>query len=201
MSLIALGLDRDCESRIRGKLELLKLIASAGKIGAKNLLFEPSDHGREVARKLGLPVADSTGKGGLIHWSIEKYTLKSLKKCFPDIRLKRENTSLLPGVQPDITGTFPDGRRIVLQACCKNAAAYEADVFLKLCGLAQGVTQAIHRIAAVVGVAVNKTHRNAIARAVRQRNNGRMPGALVLLDFDTMMDSNFDWNDELDGLL
>ncbi len=198
---IALGLDRDAEGRIRDKLEGFDLIEFVGTVGARYRIFAATDHGKKVARKLGLSVTESTGKGGLIHRSIEEYMLRSLRECFSDLKLKRENTSLLPGVQPDITGTFPDGRPIVLQACCKNSPANEADAFLKLCGLAQGITQAIHRIVAVAGVAVNKGHRNAIERAVRQRNNGRMPGVLVLLDFDSMIATGFDWKDELDGLL
>ena len=199
--MIALGLDRDAERRIRVRLDSLALIEFVGKAGAKNRLYAATDHGKEVARKLGLPVTESTGKGGLIHWSIEEYMLRSLRKCFSDLKLKRENTTTLPGVQPDITGTFPDGRHIVLQACCKNSPANEADAFVKLCELAQGITQSVHRVVAVAGTAVNKGHRNAIERAVRQRNNGRMPGSLVLLDFDSMMAAGFDWKDELDGLL
>jgi hypothetical protein len=199
--LIALGMDRDSESRVRGTVESLKLLAYVGRVGAKNRLWELTDHGKAVARALGLHVEESTGKGGLIHWSIENYTLKSVKASFPNIVLQREKSSQLPGLQPDITGRFPDGRRIVGQACCRNAPADEASAFLRLCGFAQGVTQNVHRVAAVLGVCVNKGHRKAVEEAVRRVNGGRMPGSLVLVDFDSMMRVDFDWKDELDGLL
>ena len=49
----ALGFDRETEGEARAKLESRGLIAFAGKVGAKNRLFELTARGRELAASDG----------------------------------------------------------------------------------------------------------------------------------------------------
>jgi len=45
----------------------------------------------------------------------------------------------------------------------------------------------------VLCVSVNRRHRAAIERALKERNGGRMPDRVVLLNFDAVVDPTFDW--------
>ena len=45
----------------------------------------------------------------------------------------------------------------------------------------------------VLAVARNKTHRKAVEKAIKERNNGVVPNRVVVMDFDTTLKA--DWDD------
>jgi len=97
------------------------------------------------------------------------------------------------GVQPDLLLLLPSGGRVPIQACCRNKPDYEADALTRLSGLAQLDPADANRVDFVITVATNKRHLGAIERALVRRNGGKVPSRVVLLDFDTVVDPNFDW--------
>jgi len=64
---------------------------------------------------------------------------------------------------------------------------------MKLHALALLGTGDANRVDFVLAVANNKRHKAAVQRALEEKNGGRMPDRLVLLDFDTVVDPKFDW--------
>jgi hypothetical protein len=189
-----LGLDRDGEGDARAKLETCGLTAFAGKVGAKNLLFAPTARGREFARARGLRVA-STGKGGEGHAAIVEYTQRSLGRHSPAFRFQRSGVSpTTADVQPDLLLITPGGRsRIPIQACYHNQPDYEAEALLRLHRLALLGPGDANKVDFVLAVAGSKRHKDAIQRALERKNEGTMPGRIVLLDFDSVVDPEFDW--------
>jgi len=190
----ATGLNRDTESRIRVKLEGRGVIGLAGKVGAKFVLYEPTARGKELANSLGLAVGEP-GKASLAHKAIIYYTRQSLERYSSEFRFKGTGVSAtLKGVQPDLLLILPGGGRVPIQACYRNPPDYEAEVFLKLHGLTQLEAEAGDKVDFILAVAVNKGHKAALERAIKRRNEGRMPSKLVLLDFDTIVDPGLDWS-------
>lgn len=190
----ALGLDRETEGDARAKLESRGLIAFAGKVGAKNRLFELTARGREVARTMGLPIA-KPGKGSTIHESIVYYAQRSLGRHSAAFRFERARVSAtLAGVQPDLLLVLPSGDRIPIQACYGNQPSYEAAALLRLCKLSQVGPGDADRVDFVLAVAANRHHRDAIERALKRENGGSLPGRLALLDFDMVREPEFDWS-------
>lgn len=188
-----LGLDRESEGDARAKLESRGLIAFAGKVGCKRRLFELTARGRELAGAMGLSVAKQ-GKGSTVHESIVYYTQRSLGRHSAAFRFQRAGVSSgLSGVQPDLLLVLPSGGRIPIQACCNNQPAYEAAALLRLCKLSQLGPGDADKVDFVLAVAVNKHHRDAVERALKRQNNGNLPGRLALLDFDMVVNPEFDW--------
>jgi hypothetical protein len=189
----ALGLDRESEGAARATLEARGLSGFAGIVGAKNRLFELTARGRAVAEAEGLAVS-KTGKGGVAHEATVQYTERSLGKYSPRFRFQRAGVSpTTGGVQPDLLLVLPGGGRIPIQACCGNQPAYEADAMLRLHRLALLGPGDADKVDFVLAVCVNRRHKAAIERALQERNGGRMPDRVVLLDFDTVVDPAFDW--------
>ena len=190
----ALGLDRESEGDARAKLEAAALIAFAAKVGAKNRLFAPTARGREFARARGLTVA-STGKGGEGHAAIVEYTQQSLGRHSATFRFQRAGVSpTTGGVQPDLLMLLPGGNgRIPIQACYRNQPADEAAALLRLHRLALLGPGDADKVDFVLAVAGSKHHKDAIQRALEEKNEGRMPGRIMLLDFDSVVDPAFDW--------
>jgi hypothetical protein len=189
----ALGLDREGEGDARAKLEARGLIALTGTVGAKKLLFELTARGRAFAEERGLSVAKPE-KGSIVHTSIVYYTEKSMVCHLPAIRFQRAGISATTGgVQSDSLAILPGGGRIPIQACFKNQPAYEADVLLRLHKLALLGLGDADKVDFVLAVCVNRRHKAAIERALQEKNGGRMPDRVVLLDFDTVVDPKFDW--------
>jgi len=190
----ATGLNRDAESRIRGKLEGRGLIGLAGKVGAKFVLYEATTRGKVLANSLGL-AAGEPGKGSIVHEAIIYYTRRSLERYSSEFRFKGAGVAAtLRGVQPDLLLILPGGNRVPIQACYRNQADYEAEVFLKLHGLIQLEVEDADKVDFILAVAVSRKHEAVIERAIKRRNEGRMPSKLVLLDFDTVVDPGFDWD-------
>jgi hypothetical protein len=189
----ALGFDRETEGEARAKLESRGLIAFAGKVGAKHRLFELTARGRELAATKGLTVA-RTGKGGVAHEAIVYYTQRSLGRHSAAFRFQRAGVSpTTGGVQPDLLLILPSGGRAPIQACCNNQPAYEAAALLRLCKLSQLGPGDADKVDFVLAVAVNKHHKDAVERALKRQNNGNLPGRLALLDFDMVVNPEFDW--------
>ncbi len=189
----ALSLDREVEGDARQKLEACGLIALAGRVGAKNRVFELTARGRELAQAWRLPIARQE-KGSVPHEAIVQYTQRSLGRMSPAFRFQRTGVSpTTGGVQPDLLLHLPGGGRIPIQACCRNQPAYEAAVLLRLHALALLGPGDADRVDFVLAVAVNKRHREAVERALERENGGKAPGRVVLLDFDTVVDPQFDW--------
>jgi hypothetical protein len=88
---------------------------------------------------------------------------------------------------------LPGGGRIPIQACCGNQPAYEPEAMLRLHRLALLGPGDADKVDFVLAVCVNRRHKAAIERALQERNGGRMPDRVVLLDFDTVVDPKFDW--------
>jgi len=189
----ALGLDRETEGEIRGKLGSRGLIAFAEKVGAKHRLFELTARGRELAAAMGLAAA-KTSKGSVCHEAIVQYTQRSLGRHSAAFRFQRAgSSSTLGGVQPDSLLILPSGNRIPIQACYANQPAYEAAALLKLCKLSQLGPGDADKVDFTIAVAVNKHHKDAIERALKRLSSGNLPGRLALLDFDSVIDPEFDW--------
>jgi len=189
----ALGLDREAEGDARAKLGARGLIALAGKVGAKNRLFELTARGRELAGTMGLTVA-KTGKGSAPHEAIVQYVQRSLGRHSAAFRFQRAGVApTTGGVQPDLLLVGPRGSRIPIQACCANQPGYEGNVLLRLGRLALLGPGDADRVDFVVAVCVNKRHREAVERALERENGGRLPDRVVLLDFDGIMSPGFDW--------
>jgi hypothetical protein len=189
----ALGLDRETEGEVRARLGSRGLIAFAGKVGAKHRLFELTARGRELASAMGLAAA-KTGKGSCVHAAIVEYVQRSLGRHSAAFRFQRAGVSpTTAGVQPDLLLILPSGSRIPIQACYANQPSYEASALLKLCKLSQLGPGDADRIDFTLAVAANKHHRDAIERALKRQNNGNLPGRLALLDFDMVVNPEFDW--------
>jgi len=191
----ALGLDREGEGDARATLVVRGLIGFAGKVRAKNVLYELTARGRAVADAMGLTVAKTGGAaGGVVHMAIIEYMQRSLGRHSTGFRFLRTGISpTTAGVQPDLLLVTPGGSRIPIQACHRNQPQYEADALLKLQKLAMLGAGHADKVDFVLCVAVNKRHKAAIERALQERNGGRMPDRVVLLDFDTVVDPKFDW--------
>jgi hypothetical protein len=86
-----------------------------------------------------------------------------------------------------------NGGRVPIQAACHNQPAYEANALLKLHALTQLDAAHTDRIDFVLVVCVNKRHKDAVERALKRQNSGNLPGRLVLLDFDLVLDPQYDW--------
>jgi len=197
----ALGLDREVEGDVRTKLEARGLIGLVGNVGAKNRLFELTDRGRVVAEVEGLAISN-TGKGSAAHEAIVQYAQRSLAGYSSGFRFQRAGvSSTTGGVQPDLLLLLPGGGRVPIQACCNNQPSYEAGALLRLHALALLGPGHADRVDAVLAVCVNRRHKAAIERALRKENGGRMPDRVVLLDFDTMVDPEFDWASVLESPL
>jgi len=189
----ALGLDRESEGDARAKSGARGLIAFAGTVGAKNRLFELTPRGRAFAEEKGLTIA-RLGKGSVVHEAIVEYVQRSLGRHSPSFRFQRTGAaSTTVGVQPDLLLVMPGGGRVPIQACHRNQPGDEANALMKLHSLAQlGVGDA-NRVDFVIAIAASKRHRAAVQRALEEKNGGRMPERIVLLDFDTVIDAGFDW--------
>lgn len=188
-----LGLDRETEGEVRARLGSRGLIVFAGKAGAKHRLFELTARGRELAAAMGLAAAKA-GKGGVCHEALVQYMQRSLGRHSAAFRFQRAGVSpTTGGVQPDLLLILPSGSRIPVQACCHNQPAYEAAALLKLHKLSQLGPGDADKVDFVLAVAVNKHHKDAIERALKRQNNGNLPGRLALLDFDTVINPEFDW--------
>jgi hypothetical protein len=189
----AVGLDREAEGQARARLEARGLIVFAGKVGAKHRLFELTARGHEIERAKGLAVF-AQGKGSVVHECIIRYVEKSLGRHSPAFRFQRVGvSSTLGGVQPDLLLLLPSGGRVPIQVAYQNTVAYEADALLRLHRLALLEPEDPNRVDFVLCVAVNRRHRAALERASMERNGGRLPGRVVLLDFDAVVDPGFDW--------
>lgn len=189
----SLGLDRETEGKARTNLGSRGLIVFAGKVGAKHRLSELTARGRELADTMGLAVA-KTSKGSVCHEAIVQHVQRSLGRHSPAFRFQRTGiSSTTADVQPDLLLILPGGGRIPIQACNANQPGYEASALLKLCKLAQLGPGDADRVDFVMAVAVNKRHRDAIERALKRQNSDDLPGRLVLLDFDSVIDPEFDW--------
>lgn len=135
-------------------------------------------------------------KGSVPHEAIVYYTEKSLKRYRPDFDFERVGVSAtLGGVQPDSLLIKPNGGRVPIQACHRNQPDYEAKRILELHGLALLDRADARSIEGVIAVAVNKQHRGAIERAIKGQNKGKMPEKVALLDFDLVVNPEFDWDE------
>jgi len=189
----ALGIDREAEGQARARLEARGLITFSCRVGAKHRLCELTARGRDFARSRGLAVFEQ-GKGSTAHGCIIRYAEVSLGRHSPAFRFQRVGaSSTLGGVQSDLLLLLPSGGRVPIQACYRNQPAYEAGALLRLHRLALLEPGDPNRVDFVLCVAVNRRHKAALERALMARNGGRLPGRLVLLDFDAVVDPGFDW--------
>lgn len=199
----ATGLKRDADGRMLAKFEARGCIAFEGKVGAKFKLWRPTPRGLELANALGLPVG-LPRKGSVAHECMVVYSQRSLENYFTQKQgelasfLRVGAASTTNGVQADILVVRSAGGRFAMQACCCNTPAYEADAVLRLQGLTLIDRAHADRIDFVLAVTVNKKHKMAIEKALKEQNRGSLPHSVVILDFDTMLD--FDWQDVFDSV-
>jgi hypothetical protein len=192
-----LGLNRDRYDRLKRNIEARGLLHVVGKVGAKYRLDGPTERGKTLAEDLRLPIG-SPGKGGVAHECILCYGERSLRDYFEQRqsgtpRMLRIGVSATMGNrQPDLTIIAASGHRFAMQACNRNDAAYEAAVLLELHQLAMLDSSQADALEVVVAVAVNKRHKAAIEKAVRDGNEGVMPSRVILLDFDSMLEVSWD---------
>jgi len=189
----ALGLDRESEGAARDTLEVRGLTGFAGVVGARYRLVDLTARGRAFAAERGLTVA-KLGKGSLVHESIIEYTQQSLERYSPLFRFQRVGiSSTTLGVQPDLLVLTLSGGRIPVQICYRNQPKDEAEKLMKLHDLALLDVGDADKVDRVLMVAVNRRHRAAIEKALREKNGGKMPSRMTLLDFDMIRDPAFDW--------
>lgn len=190
-----LGLDRESEGDARDKLDLRGLIGFAGTVGARRRLFELTPRGRAFTEAQGMVVARVGGAaGGAVHQAIIEYTQRSLGRHSSGFRFIRAGaSSTLAGVQADLLVVTTEGGRIPVQASYRNQPVDEAAALMKLHDLALLERTDPNKVDFVIAVCASKRHEAAIKRALEERNGGRMPGRLALLDFDTVIDAAFDW--------
>jgi hypothetical protein len=144
-----------------------------------------------MGMKIGRPV-----KGSVVHEAIVFYTEKSLKRYRQDFDFERVGVSgTMDGVQPDALLLMPDGGRVPIQACYKNQPDYEAKRILDLHELALLDRAEPKSVEFVIVVAANKQHKGAIERAIKRKSKGEMPEKVALLDFDTVINPEFDWQE------
>jgi len=188
-----LNIDRDAEGLARRNLKTRGLIQFAGKVGARNRLFELTARGREHADSIGIK-SGFTRKGGVAHEAIVRYTEKSLGRCSTKFKFQRSGIGkTTKGRQPDSLLILPTGGRVPIQAMYHNNADVEANAILDLCELARSDVSLTEQVDFVLAIAVNKAHLKAVTRALKRRNNGQLPPQLEMLDFDTVIDPSFDW--------
>jgi len=193
-----LGIKKDADGRMVTKFEARGCITFEGRVGAKYKVHRPSARGVQLAKELGLTVG-TPHHGSVSHECIIYYTSESLLNYFS--QEPREVVQFMRvGVSPTTRGVQPDqmvirgcGQRFAVQACCRNQASDEADALLKLHQLALLGPECADRLEFVLAVAVNKKHKSAIEKATKKQNNGDILERIVLLDFDSMLDG--DWDD------
>jgi len=196
-SLSLLGLERNCYGRLRKNLEARGLLAMIGKVGAKYRLDGLTKRGMELAESLELRIGRPR-KGNIVHEAIVRYCEQQLREYFEckqlgTPRMLRAGVSATTGNrQPDLTIIPTSGHRFVMQACNQNKAAYEASVLMELSKLALLDASQADAIDFVLAVTCHKKHKAAMEKAVRDTNGGVMPPRIVLLDFDSMLEANWD---------
>ena len=189
------GLSSDADSRAAKKLRDLGLITLHGRAGAKNKVYGLTAKGADFADKLGLPLA-KPHKGGAIHRVLVHYAKLSLDSCFADLLLTETGAAATVDdvqVQPDIVAVHPSGKRLAVQCCVRNKPDYEADRINRLLRLTGIDPEQPDRLEKVVCLAVNKTHRRNVEKAVRKQA-GSLPDSLVMLDFDELV-KGYEWSD------
>ena len=141
---------------------------------------------------MGLTVA-KTGKGSVAHEAIVYYTQRSLGRHSAAFRFQRAGVSpTTGGVQPDLLLILPRWPH-PHSGLLPNQPAYEAAALLRLHRLSQLGPGDADRVDFVLAVAANKHHKDALERALKRENGGSLPGRLALLDFDEVVDPEFDW--------
>lgn len=207
----AVCIERAREGRAREKLLKLGLIELGDKVGAKWLLYGPTDKGKTWARSLGLEVPRF--KSGVGHEYMVRCVSDSLGGFFgEDIQFFAPGEGLvICGVQPDLLAGLrridvKSGFRMAIEISSQNKAKYEARKALEMAGLGQ--------IELVVLVAKTKTHRHDIERMLGKlageegRNGGAVDdnarkdtthlqetrGRIIALDFETCVKSGYDWS-------
>jgi hypothetical protein len=189
----ALGLDRESEGAARDTLGTRNLIGFAGIVGAKNRLVDLTARGFAVAAVWGLTVA-KRGKGSVVHQAIVEYTQQSLERYSPLFRYQRIGiSSTTLGVQPDLLVLTMSGGRVPVQACYRNQPKDEAEKLMKLHDLALLDVGDPDKVDCVLAVASNRRHKAAVEKALREKNGGKMPARMVMLDFDMIVHPAFDW--------
>jgi len=199
-----LGMKKDADGRMIAKFEVRGCISCGGTVGAKFKVHRPTARGIQLANKLGLTVS-TPRMGSIAHESIIQYTSRSLLDYFSlelkeIVQLIREGVfTTTAGVQPDLMVIRGSGQRFAMQACYRNQAANEACALLKLHELSLLGPEHADRIEFVLAIAVNKKHKSEIERAIKEKNNGVIPQKICLLDFDSMLDAN--WDDVFDSVI
>ncbi len=191
-------LGKDADSRAAKKLRDLGLVRLAGKAGAKFMLYRLTDRGLALAKKLGLPTAEPH-KGGTVHRCLVHYLKQCLKDFCPGLSCTETGAAAAVGkvlVEPDLVAVHPCGRRWAAQCCVKNSVQYETDRLLQLLELTRRAPEDPQRFESVICLAVNKSHRRTIEQIVRQQTGGSLPGRLVMLDFDELI-NGVDWRNAI----
>lgn len=207
----AVGIERAREGRAREKLLKVGMIELGDKVGAKWLLYRPTDKGKNWAQALGLEVPRF--KSGVGHEYMVRQVRDSLGGFFgEDIQFFAPGEGLvICGVQPDLLAGLrrsdvKSGFRMAIEISSQNKAKYEARKALEMADLGQ--------IDLVVLVAKTRTHRRDIERmlgklAKEEGGNGGLlddnarkrkthlqetRGRIVALDFETCASSDYDWS-------
>ena len=140
--------------------------------------------------KIGVP-----RKGSIIHESLIRYSIDSLRRTYPDIKCLRTPAGTMDGVQPDAVPVTATGQRFALQACYKNSPRYEAEAVFQLLKFVSMEPCEPQKVEFIVCITVNKKHKAALERAITRQNKGEMPEKVALLDFDTVTSSKFGWDE------
>ena len=192
------GLNKDADDDMRAKFEARGCVAFDSKVGAKWRVYRLRPRGVELAKSLGLSVGLPRG-GSTGHECIVTYMQRSLKEYFSQepreevVRFQRVGAATTAGVQPDLLVLRASGSRFACQACHRNQPSYEADALLKLHALTSLGPGHADALDLVLAVTVNKTHRKAIEKAVKELNDGIMPHKVFVTDFDTALEG--DWGE------
>lgn len=134
-------------------------------------------------------------KGSVVHESLLRYAIDSLRRTYPDMNCLRTPAGTMDGVQPDAVPVTATGERFALQACYRNSPKYEAEAVLRLLKFVSMETSEPQKVEFIVCITANKKHKTALERALKRQNKGEMPEKMVLLDFDTVIEAKFDWEE------
>ncbi len=185
-----LSMDRAREYRARQVLLKLGLIELGDRVGAKLQLYVPTAKGKAWAKSHGVEV--HSYKSGVGHEFILRRVRQALGTALRRATFVSAGESIgLPGVQPDAVARLKGGRdgadRVVaIQVCVSSKPADEAEKALQLA--------AFEPVDVVVLVGKNKFTAAALERAVtRACAEADRPAGLVVLDFETCTEPDFDW--------
>ncbi len=180
-----LGMPPSVESAARGTLVNYGLVDKGGQYANRRQLFILTAKGQDWCTALRIPV--HRFKSGIEHEACLRATIKSILAVSP--RIACTKPFAVGQVQPDGMLKFPGGGRLAIQVCCSKNHAREADRLLRLRG-AGGIDT-------IVLCGKDKSHSDAVRRAVEKVHSGRIPKQFIFVTAEECVLNKIDWKTKL----